>query len=120
MGGCVDGTWPRGGYGCGNRRGRVGFVRAIGALIEDGAGCVLGVSARPVLAMAVVNAVAGRGAGARVGVLESLRRDEGGFERFASALSEAHVAGVSVDWSAVFAGTGDVGLGQRGGEPLEA
>ncbi|MFD8159465.1 SDR family NAD(P)-dependent oxidoreductase, partial [Streptomyces solisilvae] len=36
----------------------------------------------------------------------SLRRDEGGPERFLASLGEAFVRGVAVDWAAVFAGTG--------------
>ncbi|MFC5156848.1 SDR family NAD(P)-dependent oxidoreductase, partial [Streptomyces amakusaensis] len=39
-------------------------------------------------------------------VLGSLRRGEGGLDRFWQSLGEAYVRGVSVDWDAVFAGTG--------------
>ncbi|WP_369183246.1 type I polyketide synthase [Streptomyces sp. Y1] len=106
VGDFVDTTVLDGGYWYRNLRGRVGFEPAIRALIDNGAGCFLEMSPHPVLAIAVENTVADHGADARVGVVGSLRRDEGGFERFASSLAEAHVAGVSVDWSAVFAGTG--------------
>ncbi|MEU0304619.1 type I polyketide synthase [Streptomyces sp. NPDC006175] len=37
-------------------------------------------------------------------VLGSLRRDEGGPDRFLSSLATAHVHGVPLDWTAVFAG----------------
>ncbi|MBI0300580.1 SDR family NAD(P)-dependent oxidoreductase, partial [Streptomyces sp. PRKS01-29] len=39
-------------------------------------------------------------------VVGSLRRDEGGPERFLTSLGEAYVRGVAVDWAAVFAGLG--------------
>ena len=39
-------------------------------------------------------------------MLGTLRRDEGGPERFALSLAEAHVAGAEVDWEAFFEGTG--------------
>ena len=38
--------------------------------------------------------------------LASLRRDEGGPDRFCLALAEAHAAGVAVDWQRFFAGSG--------------
>ena len=37
-------------------------------------------------------------------MLGTLRRDEGGAERFALSLAEAHVAGASVDWQALLRG----------------
>ncbi|MEU5811834.1 SDR family NAD(P)-dependent oxidoreductase, partial [Streptomyces sp. NPDC047718] len=45
-------------------------------------------------------------AGREAAVLGSLRRGEGGPERFWQSLAEAFVRGVAVDWDAVFAGTG--------------
>ena len=42
-----------------------------------------------------------------VAVISSLRRDEGGLERFIRSLAEAHVTGVEVDWTALLgAGAG--------------
>src|SRR5262249_15515503 len=38
--------------------------------------------------------------------LGSLQRGEGGWARMLTSLAQAHVAGVAVDWAAVFAGTG--------------
>ena len=40
----------------------------------------------------------------------SLRRDEGGWERFLGSLAEAHVQGVGVDWEPLFRGVGRVEL----------
>ncbi|MFK0259519.1 SDR family NAD(P)-dependent oxidoreductase, partial [Streptomyces sp. NPDC090445] len=45
-------------------------------------------------------------AGREAAVLGSLRRNEGGLERFWLSLAEAWVRGVAVDWNAVFAGMG--------------
>ncbi len=39
-----------------------------------------------------------------VAILSTLRRGEGGPDRFALSLAEAHVAGAEVDWSAYFSG----------------
>src|SRR5690606_8544354 len=39
-------------------------------------------------------------------VLGTLRRDEGGLDRFLTSLAEAHAAGAAVDWARCFAGTG--------------
>ncbi|MBI0297828.1 SDR family NAD(P)-dependent oxidoreductase, partial [Streptomyces sp. PRKS01-29] len=41
-----------------------------------------------------------------VAAIGSLRREEGGLERFLTSLAEAHVGGIAVDWRRVFAGTG--------------
>ncbi|WP_447002678.1 SDR family NAD(P)-dependent oxidoreductase [Saccharothrix isguenensis] len=87
-------------------RGRVGFEPAVRALIDNGAGNFLEMSPHPVLTMAVEETIAAHGAADRVGVVGSLRRDEGGMRRFAASLAEAHVSGVAVDWSAYYAGTG--------------
>ncbi len=39
-------------------------------------------------------------------VIGSLRREQGGLERFLCSLADAHVHGVQVDWAALFAGRG--------------
>jgi acyl transferase domain-containing protein/acyl carrier protein len=106
VGGFVDTVMLDGGYWYRNLRGRVGFEPAIRALIDNGTGCFLEMSPHPVLTMAVEDTVADHGAASQVGVVGSLRRAEGGFERFALSLAEAHVAGVTVDWPAVYAGSG--------------
>ncbi|CAA9255940.1 MAG: Modular polyketide synthase, partial [uncultured Corynebacteriales bacterium] len=106
VGGFVDTATLDGGYWYRNLRGRVGFEPALRALLDKGTGCFLEVSPHPVLTMAMEDTVADHGAASRVGVVGSLRRGEGGFERFASSLAEAHVTGVTVDWPAVYAGSG--------------
>jgi acyl transferase domain-containing protein/thioesterase domain-containing protein/acyl carrier protein len=92
-------------YWYANLRNPVGFEPAIRALVENGTGCFLEMSPHPVLGVAMEETVAAVGAG-RVGVVGSLRREQGGTKRFLLSLAEAHVAGVRVDWAACFADTG--------------
>ncbi|HXR29390.1 MAG TPA: type I polyketide synthase, partial [Solirubrobacteraceae bacterium] len=89
-----------------NLRGRVGFEPAVRALVENGANCFVEVSSHPVLTMAVEETIEALDAADRVEVVGSLRRGEGGLERFAMSLAEAHVAGAVVDWPVFFAGSG--------------
>nr|APD71775.1 type I polyketide synthase 20 [Streptomyces sp.] len=94
------------GYWYTNLRNPVGFEPAIRALIDNGTGCFLEMSPHPVLTMAVEATVEAQDAVGRVAVSGSLRRDEGGLARFMLSLGQAHVAGVPIDWQAVYAGTG--------------
>ena len=94
------------GYWYRNLRGRVGFEPAVRALIENGTSCFVEVSPHPVLSMAVEQTIEALDAADEVAVVSSLRRDEGGPQRFALSLAAAHVAGVRVDWAAFYAGTG--------------
>ncbi|MFD0430710.1 hypothetical protein ACFQ60_35470 [Streptomyces zhihengii] len=55
------------------------------------------------LGVAMEETVAAAGA-ARVGVVGSLRRGQGGPHRFLLSLAEAHIAGVRADWHAAFEG----------------
>ncbi|WP_417281768.1 SDR family NAD(P)-dependent oxidoreductase [Actinokineospora guangxiensis] len=89
------------GYWYRNLRGRVGFEPAIAALAESGMGCFIEMSPHPVLASPVEETVAGRAA-----AVGSLRRDDGGLARFTASLAEAHLAGVPVDWTGFYAGSG--------------
>uniref|UniRef100_UPI0030F4294C SDR family NAD(P)-dependent oxidoreductase n=1 Tax=Streptomyces sp. GSL17-111 TaxID=3121596 RepID=UPI0030F4294C len=100
-GGFIDTATMDAGYWYRNLRGRVGFEPAVRALLDHGAGCFLEMSPHPVLTMAVEQTVEGRAA-----TVGSLRRDEGGLRRFVTSLSEAHTAGVAVDWAAYYADTG--------------
>ncbi|MFD2619858.1 type I polyketide synthase, partial [Streptomyces chumphonensis] len=105
-GGFIDTATMDAGYWYRNLRGRVGFEPAVRALLDHGAGCFLEMSPHPVLTMAVEQTAQAHGAEDRVGVIGSLRRDEGGLRRFVTSLSEAHAAGVAVDWAAYYADTG--------------
>ncbi|MFF4607922.1 type I polyketide synthase [Streptomyces sp. NPDC001339] len=84
-----------------NLRSTVRFADTTRRLAEEGFDAFIECSAHPVLAMSIQDTLEETGTeGAVVG---SLRRDEGGPERFLASLAEAFVNGVDVDWSAVFA-----------------
>jgi polyketide synthase 7 len=73
-------------------------------LLEQGFGVFIESSPHPVLTVGVQETI--EDSGREAAVLGSLRRDEGGLERFYASLGEAYVRGVTVDWSQVFEGTG--------------
>ncbi|TDP92878.1 type I polyketide synthase [Labedaea rhizosphaerae] len=86
-------------YWYGNLREPVRFEQATRHLIAAGRSNFVEVSAHPVLTVAVQETLEDtETAGA---VLATLRRGEGGQERWLTALAEAHVHGVDVDWTAV-------------------
>ncbi|WP_232265436.1 type I polyketide synthase [Streptomyces pactum] len=92
-----------------NIRNEVGFEAAVRALIDDGATRFVEMSPHPVLTTAIEQTAAAHETGGRaatVATLGTLRRDEGGLDRFALSLAEAHTAGVTVDWDGFYAGTG--------------
>ncbi|WP_308409074.1 SDR family NAD(P)-dependent oxidoreductase [Streptomyces sp. AC558_RSS880] len=108
-GGFIDTATMDARYWYTNLRHPVGFEPAVRALVDNGTGCFLEMSPHPVLAMAVEDTVAAHATDNRVGVVGSLRRGEGGPDRFMLSLGEAHATGVKVDWAACFA---DSGAGQ--------
>ncbi|GAA2661054.1 type I polyketide synthase [Paractinoplanes durhamensis] len=99
----LDGEyWHRG------LRATVQFERAIQSVVADGFGTFVEVSPHPVLTPEVlaVAEAAGRQQAVAVG---SLRRGDGGPDRFLTSLAEAYVAGLPVEWTAV--------LGDAAGRP---
>ncbi|QQQ79368.1 acyltransferase domain-containing protein [Saccharothrix sp. 6-C] len=72
-----------------NAREPVEFHRATQAALADGIGVLLESSPHPVLTTALADGPV---------VLSTLRRDDGGPDRFAHAVAQAHVRGVAVDW----------------------
>jgi acyl transferase domain-containing protein/thioesterase domain-containing protein/aryl carrier-like protein len=89
-----------------NLRQTVLFEPAARGLIGGGCGALLEVGPHPVLGISLRETVENCGAGPEaVAVLETLRRGEGGAERFALSLGEAWAAGVKVDWDAFFTGS---------------
>ncbi|NIY70593.1 modular polyketide synthase [Streptomyces malaysiensis] len=90
------------GYWYRNLRRPVRFEEAVGALSGEGFGAFIEVSAHPVLTVGVEETL--EAVGSEAVVVGTLRRDEGGWERFLTALAEAWVRGVAVDWTAVFPG----------------
>ncbi|MEV4054641.1 type I polyketide synthase [Amycolatopsis sp. NPDC049688] len=92
----VTGEWagaPDAGYWYSNLRHPVRLDVAIERLKAEGFGTFIEASPHPVLTMAI---------GEDVLALGSLRRDDGGLARFHTALAEAHVSGVAVDWTPAF------------------
>nr|MDQ3935788.1 acyltransferase domain-containing protein [Actinomycetota bacterium] len=96
----VDTATLDGDYWFRNLRNPVRFHDAVQALIAGGAGAFLEMSPHPGLSVSVTEA------SDRVAVVGSLRRGEGGLDRFLTSLGEAHCHGVPVDWHALFDGTG--------------
>ncbi|MFF2194946.1 SDR family NAD(P)-dependent oxidoreductase, partial [Streptomyces sp. NPDC058157] len=94
----LDGTELDGGYWYRNLRNPVLFEQAVNAALADGHRLFIESSPHPVLAvgLAEMDALA----------LGSLRRDEGDLRRLFTSLAEAWVNGATVDWTAVFDGTG--------------
>ncbi|MEW2079925.1 SDR family NAD(P)-dependent oxidoreductase [Streptomyces sp. NPDC013433] len=86
-----------------NLRQTVRFDEAVRALLATGHDAFIETSAHPVLTTGVLETV--EAAGARAAVLGTLRRGEGGPDRFTAALAQAYVHGVDVDWQPAFAGT---------------
>ncbi|NBH02813.1 type I polyketide synthase, partial [Amycolatopsis sp. SID8362] len=107
-GGRVDAEELDAAYWCRNLRETVEFGAAVGALVAEGHGVFLEIGAHPVFTMGIGEIA--ETTGARVVALGSLRRDEGGFDRFLKSLGEAHAHGVPVRWAPVFPGGRRVAL----------
>ncbi|QKV76544.1 type I polyketide synthase [Amycolatopsis sp. Hca4] len=95
----VTGEWVRaagvldGGYWYRNLRNQVGFGPAAAALVEQGHGVFVEVSAHPVLVQPLselTDLVTG-----------TLRREDGGLRRLLTSMAELFVRGVRVDWAAL-------------------
>ncbi|MDX3229222.1 SDR family NAD(P)-dependent oxidoreductase [Streptomyces sp. ME19-01-6] len=90
-----------------NLRQTVHFQSAVEALAEQGYGPFIEVSSHPVLTMSVQESLEGSaGEAAATMVSGSLRRDEGGLDRFLASLAQVWARGVEVDWDRAFAGAG--------------
>ncbi len=106
-GGLVDMSELDGEYWYRNLRETVQFERVIRVLLGDGYRAFVEVSPHPVLTVGVQESMDGvlevPGDGVVVG---SLRRGEGGPERFLGSLAEVWTRGVEVDWGVLFRGSG--------------
>ncbi|MDQ0779953.1 acyl transferase domain-containing protein [Streptomyces aurantiacus] len=92
------------GYWFRNAREPVDFQGAVRALLDDGHRTFVECSPHPLLGSALLDTA--QEAGHEPTAVGTLRRDEGGRQRFLRSLAEAHVQGVPVDWAPVLAGTG--------------
>ncbi|MBF6059307.1 SDR family NAD(P)-dependent oxidoreductase [Nocardia terpenica] len=103
----VDGGWAdtaalNADYWYRNLRRTVAFAPAVAALIDLGHTAFLEISPHPVLAAGIEDTA--HATEAAVAALGTLRRDDGGLHRMLSALGEAWVHGVPVDWTAALDG----------------
>ncbi len=89
-----------------NLREPVRFEPVLRSLIEQGQRAFLEVSPHPVLSFAAEETLEDALQDPSQAVLlGTLRREEGGAERFALSLGEAHAAGIPIDWQRFFKGT---------------
>ncbi len=110
----LDTTALDAGYWYRNLRQTVRFDAAVQALLDRGCSALVEVSPHPVLASAMGDTVAARGGPAAV--LGTLRRDEGGLDRFRTSLCQLAVAGAPAAWSAL---AGPAPAGSPDGRPIE-
>ncbi|MBD3011472.1 type I polyketide synthase, partial [Streptomyces sp. 5-10] len=102
-GGLLDTAGLDAGYWYRNLRQTVRFEETVRALLADGFQVFIEASAHPVLTVGVEQTAEQHGSD--VAAVGSLRRDEGGLDRFLTSVAEAYVGGASVDWTGMFAGT---------------
>jgi acyl transferase domain-containing protein len=105
----LDSQLAGAGYWYDSLRAPVDFHRAIEVLAGAGHRAFIEVSPHPVLTLAItttLDAAAGAAEQAAV-VTGTLRRDDGGPDRFQTSLAAVHTRGVAVDWAAV------LGAGRR-------
>ncbi|WP_410639157.1 SDR family NAD(P)-dependent oxidoreductase [Amycolatopsis sp. lyj-346] len=102
----VDGDWLDttrldAGYWYRNLRQRVRFEEAIRELLSLQYQAFLEISSHPVLSVPLQEIA--EDAGARAVVTGTLRRTDGGLDRFLTSVAKAHVRGVSPDWASFLA-----------------
>ncbi|WP_449344031.1 type I polyketide synthase [Streptomyces pactum] len=103
----VDTTGLDAAYWVRNLRQEVRFEAAVERLLADGFGLFVECSAHPVLVMSVQETA---DPGVPVAAVGSLRRDDGGLDRFLASLAEAWTRGAPVDWTPLFPGARRVDL----------
>ncbi|MFJ1584959.1 type I polyketide synthase [Streptomyces sp. NPDC088197] len=102
-GGRIDTSTLDADYWVTNLRQEVRFDETVRALLADDFTYFVESSPHPVLAVGLAETF--EDAGSDAVALGTLRRDEGGQERFLTSLAEGWVRGLPVDWRSVFAGT---------------
>ncbi|MFB9903089.1 type I polyketide synthase [Allokutzneria oryzae] len=95
-GSTVDTTGLDAGYWYRNLRQTVLFADATRALLDAGHRVFVEISPHPVLTAAIQRTAEDEGSGGVA--LSSLRRDDGGVERFETAVADAYAHGVAVTW----------------------
>jgi acyl transferase domain-containing protein/NAD(P)-dependent dehydrogenase (short-subunit alcohol dehydrogenase family)/acyl carrier protein len=106
-GGPIDTLELDGGYWYRNLREPVQLERTVRTLVADGRGSFIEVSPHPVLTTGVQETLDDRAEGQPdAWVTGSLRRDDGGDERFLKSLAEAFVHGAEVTWEELYTASG--------------
>ncbi|MFH8367651.1 SDR family NAD(P)-dependent oxidoreductase [Streptomyces sp. NPDC018031] len=101
----VDTAGLDAGYWYRNLRQTVRFDETVRLLLDSGHQMFVEASAHPVLTMGIEQTA--EDADVPAAAIGTLRRDEGGLDRFLTSLAEAHTAGAPVSWQTVFGdGTG--------------
>ncbi len=103
-GGVVDTTTLDAAYWYRNLRQTVRFEDATRALLADGHTVFVEASPHPVLTLGIQETC--EDTGTHAVSTGTLRRDEGGLDRFLLSAAQLHVHGVPVDWKPLFTGTG--------------
>ncbi|MFF1910009.1 beta-ketoacyl synthase N-terminal-like domain-containing protein, partial [Kitasatospora sp. NPDC058218] len=104
-GGLLDTAALDGAYWIRNITGEIRFEDATRALLSDGHRTFLEVAPHPDLLGGLQETLDDAGLTEHAAVIGTLRRDQGGPDRFLTSLAELHVRGTAVDWAAVLAGT---------------
>ncbi|MFI0723143.1 SDR family NAD(P)-dependent oxidoreductase [Streptomyces sp. NPDC021224] len=100
----ADGTAMDARYWYTNLREQVRFEQVTRALLADGHSTFVECSPHPVLTVGMQETM--DQAGVHAAAIGTLRRNEGGWDRFLTALAQGHAHGAPVDWRQVFpAGT---------------
>ncbi|TDV56121.1 type I polyketide synthase [Actinophytocola oryzae] len=107
-GGVIDTAELTADYWYRNLRGTVRFAETVETLLADGFQHFVEVSAHPVVSVAIQDTI--ERAEVDAAVVGTLRRDDGGLDRFLSSVGQAHCQGVAVDWANLFAGARVVDL----------
>ncbi|WP_156624091.1 acyltransferase domain-containing protein, partial [Mycobacterium sp. 852002-40037_SCH5390672] len=107
-GGVVDTAGLDADYWYRGIRQRVQFAQAVRCAAQLGARVFIESSPHPVLIAGIEETLAEMAGGSSNGVVvvPTLGRDDGGLQRFWRSAGQAHVAGVDLDWPAVFNGHG--------------
>ena len=100
-GGWLDTTVMDAEYWYRNLRQPVEFESAVRGLLAEGYRAFVEVSPHPVLTTSIGDVVEDAGPTVVVG---TLRRDDGGWDRFLTSAAELHVRGVPVDWASSWDG----------------
>ncbi|QDY80141.1 SDR family NAD(P)-dependent oxidoreductase [Streptomyces qinzhouensis] len=99
-GALLDTTLLDAAYWYANLRGTVEFEQTTRALLDAGHRVFIEVSPHPVITTGVQETI--EAAGVAAAATGTLRRDEGGLDRFTLSLADAHAHGTRIDWEAFF------------------